>query len=75
MCYYDVSNNVPIDINFKMNNCNNEVKLAQKWLNEYKNINKEFIIVADRAYFKYDFFKFLIDNDIKFVIRIRNNAK
>lgn len=75
MCYYDVSNNVPIDINFKMNNCNNEVKLAQKWLNEYKNINKEFIIVADRAYFKYDFFKFLIDNNIKFVIRIRNNAK
>ena len=75
MCYYDVSNNVPIDINFKMNNCNNEVKLAQKWLNEYKNINKEFIIVADRAYFKYDFFKFLIDNDIEFVIRIRNNAK
>mgnify|MGYP003345926213 CR=1 FL=1 len=54
---------------------NNEVKLAQKWLNDYKNINNEFIIVADRAYFKYDFFKFLIDNDIKFVIRIRNNAK
>ena len=75
MCYYDVSNNVPIDINFKMNNCNNEVKMAQKWLNEYKNINKEFIIVADRAYFKYEFFKFLIDNNIKFVIRIRNNAK
>ena len=58
-----------------MNKCNNEVKLAQQWLNEYKNINKDFIIVADRAYFKYDFFKFLIDNDIKFVIRIRNNAK
>jgi hypothetical protein len=47
MCYYDVTHNVPIDINFKMNKCNNEVKLAQKWLNEYKNINKEFIIVAD----------------------------
>jgi hypothetical protein len=75
MCYYDITNNVPIDINFKMNKCNNEVKLAQKWLNEYKNINNEFIIVADRAYFKYDFFKFLINNDIKFVIRIRNNAK
>jgi len=75
MCYYDITNNVPIDINFKMNKCNNEVKLAQKWLNEYKNINKNFIIVADRAYFKYDFFKFLIDNNIKFVIRIRNNAK
>jgi len=75
MCYYDVTNNVPIDINFKMNKCNNEVILAQKWLNEYKNINNDFIIVADRAYFKYDFFKFLIDNNIKFVIRIRNNAK
>jgi hypothetical protein len=47
MCYYDITNNVPIDINFKMNKCNNEVKLAQKWLNEYKNINNEFIIVAD----------------------------
>ena len=75
MCYYDVTNNVPIDINFKMNKCNNKVILAQKWLNEYKNINNDFIIVADRAYFKYDFFKFLIDNNVKFVIRIRNNAK
>jgi hypothetical protein len=75
MCYYDVTNNVPIDINFKMNNCNNEVKLAQKWIDDFKNINTDSIIVADRAYFKYDFFKFLIDNNIKFVIRIRNNAK
>lgn len=74
MCYYDITNNVPIDINFKMNNCNNEVKLAQKWLNEYET-NNEFIIVADRAYFKNDFFKFLIEKNIKFVIRIRNNAK
>ena len=51
MCYYDITNNVPIDIpidiNFKMNKCNNEVNLEQKWLNEYKNINKEFIIVAE----------------------------
>ena len=75
MCYYDVTNNIPIDINFKMNNCNNEVKLAQKWIDDFKNINIDSIIVADRAYFKYDFFKFLIDNNIKFVIRIRNNAK
>jgi hypothetical protein len=75
MCYYDVTNNVPIDINFKMNKCNNEVKLAQKWMCDFKNINTDSIIVADRAYFKYDFFKFLIDNNIKFVIRIRNNAK
>jgi len=75
MCYYDVTNNIPIDINFKMNKCNNEVKLAQKWIDDFKNINIDSIIVADRAYFKYDFFKFLIDNNIKFVIRIRNNAK
>lgn len=75
MCYYDVSNCIPIDINFKNNNHNNEVTLAQKWIDKNKKKCKNSIIVADRAYFKFDFFKYLISNNIKFVIRIRNNAK
>lgn len=75
MCYYDVTNSVPIDITFKNNNHNNEVSLAQKWINKNKNKCTNSIIIADRAYFKYDFFSFLISNNIKFVIRIKNNFK
>lgn len=75
MCYYDCTNEVPIDITFKNNNHNNEVTLAQQWINKYKSKCKNSIIIADRAYFKYDFFSFLISNNIKFVVRIKNNAK
>lgn len=76
MGYYDITNNVPIDINFKMNNCNNEVETSQKWFETFNNLNyTNYIIIADRAYFKYEFFEFLIRNNIKFIIRIRNNAK
>ena len=76
MGYYDITNNIPIDINFKMNNCNNEVETSQKWFKTFNNLNyTNYIIIADRAYFKYEFFEFLIRNNIKFIIRIRNNAK
>jgi TPP-dependent 2-oxoacid decarboxylase len=79
MCYYDVTNSVPIDINFKNNkkndnNRNNEVALAQKWINTNKSKCNNSIIIADRAYHKIKFFKFLISNNIKFVIRIKNNS-
>ncbi len=74
MCYFDVTNSIPIDITFKNNNHNNEVTLAQKWIKKYKSKCKNSIIIADRAYFKYKFFNFLITNNIKFVIRVRNNA-
>lgn len=75
MCYYNVSTQVPIDITFKNNNHNNEVFLAQKWIKKNKKKITNSIIIADRAYFKYEFFEFLIANNIKFVIRIKNNAK
>jgi hypothetical protein len=47
-------------------------------LKEYisSNINqfKNKIIICDRAYYCYDFFNFLIENDIKFIIRLRDKA-
>jgi hypothetical protein len=80
MCYYDVTNSVPLDINFKNNkkndnNRNNEVSLAEQWINKNKSKCNKSIIIADRAYHKSKFFNFLISNNIEFVIRIKNNAK
>lgn len=73
MGYYDIVNNIPIDITFNgAGSKNNEVNRAQEWISN--NNIKNTIFVCDRAYFKYDFFKFLIDNKLNFIIRIKENS-
>ena len=57
---------------------------ADEWIQNFKNVNYEkYIVVADRAYYSFNFIKQLIDNKIDFVIlyylkfmkviRIKNN--
>ena len=73
MGYYDIKNNIPIDITFNGEGSkNNEVNRAEEWI-KTNNI-KNTIFVCDRAYFKYDFFKYLIDNKLNFIIRIKENS-
>jgi hypothetical protein len=74
MGYYNVDDNIPIDLSFRgSKNKNNEIRELKKWitLNKIKNI----IIVADRAYFSYELYKFLDLNNIKYVIRIKENSQ
>jgi len=74
MGYYNVDDNIPIDLSFKgSKNKNNEMRELKKWIisNKINNI----IIVADRAYFSYELYKFLDSNNIKYVIRIKENSQ
>jgi len=74
MGYYDLVNHIPIDISFNgAGTKNNEVNFAKKWI-ENNDIHNT-IFVCDRAYFKYDYIKFLMDNKLNFIIRIKENSQ
>jgi hypothetical protein len=76
MGFFDITNNIPIDIkSYGNENKNKEVSSSIDYIKENIDIFKNNIIVGDRAYFSYDFFNFLINNDIKFAIRARGEAK
>lgn len=74
MGYYDTLNDVPYDLDFKGPNKKN-TELEQLKLYIEKNNLKNIIIVADRAYYKYEFFKYLDQKGIKYVIRIKDNSQ
>jgi hypothetical protein len=75
MCYFDVTNNLPIEINIEgEKNKNNELLILKNHILNL-NIPKNSIVVLDRAYCSYDFIDFLNDNNFKFIIRFRNNCK
>ena len=74
MGYYDINNNIPIDFTFNgEKDKNNEIKALKKWINDNK--IKNITIVADRAYFSYELYTFLEENNIKYIIRIKENAE
>jgi hypothetical protein len=75
MCYYDITNNLPIEFNIEgEKNKNNELFLLKKYLKK-TNIPNNSILVWDRAYCSFELIDFLIKNNFKFIIRFRNNCK
>lgn len=73
MGYYDILKDVPLDIDFKgPNKKNTELNQLEDYIKE-KNL-KNTIIVADRAYYKYEFFKNLNDSNLNYIIRIKDNS-
>jgi hypothetical protein len=75
MGYFDVTNNIPIEISLEgEKNKNNELITLRKYI-EKSNIPKKSILILDRAYCSYDFIDYLINSDYKFIIRFRNNCK
>jgi hypothetical protein len=75
MCYYDITNDLPIELNIEgSQNKNNELSILKKYIKK-ANIPKNSIIVLDRAYCSYEFIDFLIKSNYKFIIRFRNNCK
>jgi len=76
MGFYDISNGIPIDIeSFGKENKNKEIKSATEYITKNIDTFKNNIIVADRAYFSYNFLNFLITNNIKFIVRVKGNGK
>ena len=75
MGYYDITNDIPLDLTFEgVNKKNSELSTLINYLSE-KNITNNCILILDRIYCKYDFIDYLITNNYKFVIRFRNNCK
>ena len=75
MGYYDVTNDIPLDLTFEgVNKKNSELSTLINYLNE-KNITNNCILILDRIYCKYDFIDYLVKNNYKFVVRFRNNCK
>ena len=75
MGFYDLTNDLPIELSIEgSKNKNNELYLLKAYIKN-NNIPKNSIFVLDRFYCSYDFINFLNINDYKFIIRFRNNCK
>jgi len=75
MGYYDLTNDLPIELSIEGNkNKNNELKLLKSYIMNNK-IPKNSIFILDRFYCSYDFINFLSKENYKFIVRFRNNCK
>lgn len=73
--FYDNINNIPLDIHFTgVGKKNNECLSLMNYISTNIEQFKDKIIICDRAYYCYKFFNFLIENNIKFIIRLRDAA-
>lgn len=75
MGFYDITNDIPIDLTFEgVNKKNNELQTLIEYLKE-KKITEKTVLILDRIYCKYEFVDYLIKNNYNFVLRFRNNCK
>ena len=76
MGFFSISDNIPIDItNCGKENKNKEIKSTIEYVNQNIDIFKNNIVVCDRGYYSYEFLQFLIDSEIKFIIRAKGDAQ
>lgn len=76
MGYYDINNNIPIELKFKGEHYKNrEIDSLIEQLEENNIELSNIILVLDRGYCSFKLFDYLNSKNIKFVIRIRNNCK
>jgi hypothetical protein len=75
MGYFDVTNQIPINIEYKgSEKKNKEINSFIEYINNHNCEVKQLIFVFDRAYFSYDFINFLDNKKINYVIRMKNNS-
>lgn len=76
MGFFDVTNNIPIELIFKGEESKNkEIESLKNYILKTKNELNNVIFVLDRAYCSYNFIDFCRKNQIKYVVRFRNNCK
>lgn len=74
--FFDISKNIPIDINFyDSRDRNNEVRKLMKYVANNLDTFKSTIFVCDRIYFEYSLIDFFLDNNLRFIIRIKGPGK
>ena len=70
MGYYDINNNIPLNLTFNGHeNRNKEIKCFIEHIENNKNDFKNVVFVMDRFYHSYELITFLTDNNYKFIIR------
>jgi hypothetical protein len=75
MGYFDIENNVPLDLTFHGNeNRNKEIKMLRDKIINEPEFFKNSLLVLDRFYFSYDLIDFLIKKNIKFIIRVKKTG-
>ena len=73
MGFFDVTNDIPIELIFKGEESKNkEISSLQNYIIEHKNELNNTIFVLDRAYCSYKFIDFCFKNKIKYIVRFRN---
>lgn len=75
MGYFDISNNIPLEIDPMKHKQNHEIKSFISAISNRTIKTENIIFVCDRAYFSYELMNFLEHKNAKFVIRIKNNNK
>lgn len=72
MGIYDIRDSVPIDIvSYGKQGKNKEVSSLTNYITNNIHLFKDNVIVGDRCYFSYVFLNFLIENGIKFIVRVK----
>lgn len=73
---YNVDDGIPVDIvSYGKEGKNREISSATSYIKSNMDIFKNNIIVVDRGYFSYKFINFLIENNLKFIIRVKGEAQ
>lgn len=76
MGFFDITNNIPIELkSYGNKNKNREISSTIDFIKKNINIFKNSIIVGDRGYFSYEFLNFLINNNLKFIIRVKGKGE
>ena len=74
MGYFDVQNNIVIDLTINGNESKNyEILQLTNYI--IKNKLNNVTLILDRAYSSYQFINFLVKNNVNFIIRFKNNSK
>ncbi|MEK7615540.1 MAG: transposase, partial [Patescibacteria group bacterium] len=75
LCMYDITNSIPIYLT--NNSKNTEIKSVTDLIKGNLDLlkNSKYIFIFDRGYHSKDFFNFLNNNGLLFIIRCKNNCK
>lgn len=70
--FYDMVNDIPIDItSFGTEGKNKEIKSVTEYISANIDNFRNTILVCDRGYHSHNFLRFLDENGLKFIIRIK----
>ena len=75
MGYYNIKDKIPINLTCDgTQNRNNEVQMLIKSIKEKPKDYTNVVLIGDRAYFTYELLYFLVQNNIKFIIRSKGSS-